>query len=255
MSIILLIIALFLLCFFYIRMIRREVPDPIGRKQAIVPILLGVVSLIVSFVLLLAISLLAGKLGFQINNVQNPVIRALLSAFFAAGLVEELAKLLFILLSIRIFRPKNLYEYILTGYAVGMGFALLEEFLYAGGMVTIVRLFTFALHSVFGIIMAKHLGMARYNRRNGSGSVAGETIKAIVLPMLLHTVYDACTVSNPVLQSLDTLGEQADSAEFIFLLVGIVALIGYAIWQFVVLARVKKNAEKYSSMGMFYMFE
>ena len=58
-----------------------------------------------------------------------------------------------------------------------------------------------------------------------------------------------------MLQSLDTLGEQAESAEFIFLLVGIVAMIGYAIWQFVVLARVKKNAEKYSSMGMFYMFE
>ena len=52
MGIIAMLISLVVLTFLYRRMIARDVPEPIGRKQAIVPVLLGLVSLPLSFIAL-----------------------------------------------------------------------------------------------------------------------------------------------------------------------------------------------------------
>ena len=246
MTIIQLIISLVILGTLYVRMIRREVPKPIGKMQAVVPVLLGVLSILVSFLIMIGIGLLALAVGYSTCNIANPVLKALVGAFLGAGLAEELAKLLMILLSFRLFRPKNLYESILIGAAVGTGFTVHEEVLYAGSLAGIGRMVTVAMHMVYGVIMTYRLGMARYKKLRGESGVNKDRVLALVFPVLLHTVYDACTVFNPAIDAL----EGDDVLQLASIIIGAVALLVGTAWQVLVLVQLKKHAANYSAMAM-----
>ena len=95
---------------------------------------------------------------------------------------------------------------------------------------------------VFDIIMAKHLGLARYNKITGKGPVTSEYIKAIAFPVLIHTALDACSGTNAFLASED------DLMVLIGMVSGIAAIIIMFVVQIVVLKRLKENAGKYSEM-------
>ena len=240
-----LLIALIVLGILYSRMIRRESPDTISKMQAIVPIILGAVSTVLSFLLFLAIGFALDKAGFSTQHLPA-FIRSVVAAFISAGLPEEITKFLMILLTLLVFRNRirNVYEYILIGAAVGFGFTLLEEFLYGSdaGITAIARLITVASHMVFGIIMARHLGTAKYNRIKGSGSAAGEYALALFVPILLHTLYDAGTATNVYLSS------DNEDAELIGIVIGLVVTVVLFTLQIVVLVRLKKNTDKYCQM-------
>ena len=245
MPIIQLVISLIVLGFLYSRMIRRESPEPVSKAQAAVPVVLGAVSTVLSFLLFLGIGYLLDKAG--VVTKQLPAfIRSVVAAFISAGLPEEITKFLMILLTLLIFRGRirNVYEYILIGAGVGFGFTLLEEFLYgsAEGMTAIVRLLTVASHMVFGIIMARHLGTAKYNKIKGSGSVTGEYVLALIVPILLHTLYDAGTATNAYMNS----GKEED--ELIGIVIALVVTVALFIVQIAVPVRLKKNTEKYCGM-------
>ena len=245
MPIIQLVISLIVLGFLYSRMIRRESPEPVSKAQAAVPVFLGAVSTVLSFLLFLGIGYLLDKAG--VVTKQLPAfIRSVVAAFISAGLPEEITKFLMILLTLLIFRGRirNVYEYILIGAGVGFGFTLLEEFLYgsAEGVTAIVRLLTVASHVVFGIIMARHLGTAKYNKIKGSGSVTGEYVLALIVPILLHTLYDAGTATNAYMNS----GNEDD--ELIGIVIALVVTVALFIVQIAVPVRLKKNTEKYCGM-------
>ena len=75
-------------------------------------------------------------LGFSIGD--GPLLLASFnSALFSAALNEELAKLIFTLIVIIIFRKsiRNVYEYILVGGAVGFGFTIVEEYIYSSEII------------------------------------------------------------------------------------------------------------------------
>lgn len=170
-----LIASIIILGLIYRRMLSRN-PEPVERKQAIVPVILGVVSLPLSLIFVLGGSVLLFRIGYKGEGVQ-PILRSLVAAFITAGLPEELAKLLMMLLSFRLFRSriKNVYECILIGAAVGFGFTILEEFAYGStGLAAVLRLLTIAAHMCFGIVMSKHLGTAIYKKRSGDGGAAGD---------------------------------------------------------------------------------
>ncbi len=245
MPIIQLVLSLIILGILYIRMIRRESPDKIAKAQAAVPVILGAASTVLSFLLFLAIGYLLDKAG--VSTKQLPAFfRSVAAAFISAGLPEEITKFLMILLTMLVFRSRirNVYEYILIGAAVGFGFTLLEEVLYGSGseMTAAIRLLTVASHMVFGIIMAKHLGTAKYNKIKGSGSVTGEYVLALIVPILLHTLYDAGTATNAFLNS----GNEDD--EMIGIVIALVVTVVLFILQIVVPVRIKKNAKKYYGM-------
>ena len=245
MPIVQLVVSLIVLGILYSRMIRRESPGIITKAQAAVPVVLGAVSTGLSFLLFLGIGYLLNKAGFSTQHL--PVfIRSVISAFIMAGLPEEITKFLMILLTLLIFRTRvrNVYEYILIGAAVGFGFTLLEEFLYGSDSVVtaVARLITIASHMVFGIIMAKHLGTAKFNRIKGSGSAAGEYALALLIPILLHTLYDAGTATNFYLNSGD------EDAEGIGMLIALVFTVALFVVQIVVLVRTKRDTQKYCGM-------
>ena len=130
----------------------------------------------------------------------------------------------------------------LIGAAVGFGFTLFEEFLYGGGSASMIsRLIVLAAHMVYGIMMAKHLGLAGYYRKNGQGSPVKECIFAILIPVVIHTFYDAGTAQNKLLEGSE--GEQT-----IGLVLAVAAIVIMFAVQIAALVKFKKNTEKYCEM-------
>ena len=244
MAIISTIVSIVVLGIIYKRMIGREVPEPIGRAQAIVPVVLGVAALVISFLITLASATLLLAVGY-VRDEQPMVVQSVMGAFFGAGLSEEVAKGLMILITVAIFRSRirNVYEYVLIGAAVGFGFTIFEEFLYGSGLAVILfRLVLITLHLLFSMIMAYFLGRAKYQKLRGEGSAAGSYVLAFLIPIALHTIYDACTGLNPLLSSDD------DGAVMIGFAIAALGTVVMFVLQIILLIRFKKRAEKLSMM-------
>ena len=143
-------------------MIRREVPEPISKKQAAIPAVLGLLSVFLATMLMIGFGAgIKALFGSVSEAVSSLVLRSLVSSFFLAGFTEEVVKLLMFLVAIKIVKPKNVYEYGLLCAGVGFGFTALEEFIYAGSSLVamVLRIFYFAMHMVFGLLMGLHLGL------------------------------------------------------------------------------------------------
>ena len=219
---------------------------PCIKGQAIVPVVLGAFSLILSFLMFLAIGYSMNAAGLAIKGLPRSV-HSILAAFLMAGLPEEITKLAMMLLTLLLFRSRvrNIYEVILIGAAAGFGFTLFEEFLYGSdsGLLAIMRLFTIASHMIFGIIMAKHLGTAGFIKRTGRGSAGAEVARALIIPTLIHTLFDASTGTNMYLSS------EKDTEVMIALIISLLCTVILFVLQFVVLKDLKRNTEKYCEMA------
>lgn len=247
MEIIQLILAAIILVTIYKRMLKWGSAGDLSKKQKYAPIGLGILSVIISFLFVAGIALFSvNVLGFRLDEIENQSLRAAATAFTMAGLTEEIAKLLMIILSIKLFSPKRIYEYTLIGAAVGIGFTIHEELLYGGSFAGLLRFITVAMHMVLGIIMGTNLGIGKYNIANGL-SYKAAYLKAVLIPIIIHTLFDACTIFNPVANMAEEL-EADDFIALVWLSIGILAIISAAIYQVVVLKKTKKEAEKQSSM-------
>ena len=124
-SIIASLLALVICGLLYLRMIKREVPEPIGKFQAILPIFLGGICVPISGPAGLGLVYAFKSIGVSGEAMAN-LPAAFYTAFFVAGGSEELFKFLAIIITIAILRNKinNVYEYILIGAAVGLGFTV-----------------------------------------------------------------------------------------------------------------------------------
>ena len=247
MPIIQLILSIVILSILYIRMIKREVPS-IKKSQAIVPVIFGIVSLIISVIISLGGGYILTKLGWNRNNIDNLILRSICSAFFFAGFPEEIGKLLFILISISIFKPKNVYEYLLIGFGVGAGFTMFEEFLYESSLLTtILRTLIISFHAILSSIMATYIGKAKYYKVSNieNKNITLQYVKALLIPIIIHTVYDATNVKNAGLEK----GVSENIQEIAVIIALIVMLIAF-VWQIVYLIRVKKDTEALIKMQM-----
>lgn len=204
--------------------------------------LLGILSIWISFAIFLGFGALLLKSGYSAESI--PVLlRSFIGAFIMAGLPEELAKLLMILLTLFLFRSTvtNVHEYIIIGMAVGFGFTLFEEVLYSSSA-SIFRLSGVAIHSSINMIMAKHLALAKYHKQTNEGSVAREYALAIILPVLIHTCYDMCTANNKFLECTEP------NMQLIGLILGILAAVLGIVFEVIVFVKAKKDAPKHCEM-------
>ena len=249
------LIAFILCAFVYVRMIRREVPEQIGKAQAWVPVAAGLIAPIISTVIAVGLGMLTIKLhggeitqsgvnmpAQQAQQETNVVLRSLIKSFRVAGFTEELVKLLLALLMVKIFKPKNVYEYALAFIGVGFGFTALEEVLYGGGgLASLSRLPGFAMHMVFAILMGVNLGLARYAKLHG-GSAGKHIFLGLFLPVLWHTLYDAATTFNAGFDAAD------ENVQGTAVVIALIVTVASTVLQFILLIRFKNNAVKYSEM-------
>ena len=240
------IVVIIVLGFLYKKIIDWEYPLKISRTQAILPIGLGILSLPLSFAIFLIIGYICHNVfGFTIGD--GPLLLAsFISALLAAALNEELAKLILILVVIGIFRKhiKNVYEYILIGGAVGFGFTIVEEYVYGSGISSmIVRVVTVTFHMMLGFAMGRHLGLARYNKVTGKGSVWKEYLLAYFVPMAVHTIYDTLAV-NKLITAEDEL-----TKVFGIIMVVVAIVLAFAL-QVYVFKRLRKNAGTLTALSV-----
>ena len=237
----------------YWRMWRRETPEPMAWWKLVLPMVLGAVatylsSHIVLMMLLKALEALADNP--DVTNVTstaptNPWLRSFVMSLTVAGLPEELIKLAMLIVALKVIKPANVYEYGLVGAGVGIGFTVLEEYLYGSGgelVVFAIRLPGLLLHVAFNLIMGLFFGKARFSREQGRAGSLLYTILGVVLPLLWHTVFDMATANNPAISS--GVESVVDDSIIFAIVVAICSVIGQ-IW---VLVSFKKKASAYSEM-------
>ena len=238
------VLPIIILTIIYVRMTKREVPS-IGKAQSLVPIFFGILSLIFSVALSIGLSILLIKLGYNKNNVDSIALKSIVGSFVAAGLPEEIGKFLFIILSIKIFKPKNVYEYVLIGFGVGMGFTLFEESLNGLSIASILRIFVITFHSVLASIMASYIGKAKYYKTHNveNKNIALEYVKALIIPIIIHTLYDATNVKNAGLEAgVD------ENTQGIAIYIALFTILIAFILQIVILIKIKKDTDKLNDM-------
>ena len=249
MGLLVAIIASVLCAVMYMRMYRREVPEPIGKKKAALPVVLGFIAPIFSTLLVvlfgfIVLRVTGGKSLVEV--ISSPVLSSLVRSFLLAGFTEEFIKFLLFLLTIKIVKPKNVYEYGLLCAGIGFGFTALEDVLYGGGNLTVAlaRLLFFAMHMAFGLIMGTFYGLAKYDRKQGYASTGRHMFLALFLPLLWHTLYDAATATNVGITSDDK------TLQVIGVVFGLIAIVVSIVLQFVALVHFKKKSEEYCGMGL-----
>jgi RsiW-degrading membrane proteinase PrsW (M82 family) len=235
----------FVVCgFIYLRMIKREVPEPIGKLQAILPVVLGCICVPIS-----AGSGIGLLFVLRIIGIEGTTMQALpasfFTAFFMAGGVEELFKFLAIIITLVVLKNKvsNVYEYILLGAAVGFGFTFVEDFTFGDSIIVLLIRTPLAFtHMTLNMIMGEFMGRARYNKLQDEGPTVLYWVLALIIPMALHTLYDAGTIFNfSVLKNGDFVTGG---------ILGGVAILTNIVLLIYVLVRAKKNAEKFSALSV-----
>ena len=233
----------------YMRMIKREKSGQIGIPQALFPIILGIVSEIVSSRLVIFVMISLGQEGSAKYNELPIVARQFLSPFLFAAFPEEFFKLIMVIITLCVFRKKvkNVYEYILIGAAVGIGFSIAEDYSYASELASVfIRLPMLPGHMAMDMLMGEFLGIAMYNKKNNAGPVAIFNIFALVVPVIIHTLYDAGSTGNFM------VFEGAANGNNVMVTIGsvyaLVVIVGFIVFSFRMIIRFKKNGDKFDNM-------
>lgn len=239
------LIAVILCIIFYIRIYKRDLPTPLEKWKVAFPVILGIFSPFLSTIVVLGIGLLLNSLGTSIDKlIPNIVLGSLASSFLKAGCTEEIVKFLIFFITLKVTKPKNVYEYGMLCAGVGVGFTGLEEVLYGGSNVSIalMRLPAFGMHVIMGIIMGVCYGIAQYKKLNNQEGVGKYKALAFIIPITIHTLFDAVTTSNKALTSTN------DTVVMTGVIVAIVIIVLTVIFQFYVFSWFKKNSTKYCEM-------
>ena len=245
MTIISVIMTIIILGILYWRMVKREIPEPVGWQQALIPIAIGMVSfpITIPFSMGHMKSLANDPNALKLSELN--FFKALWRDLILAGGLEEIAKLLMILVVLFIFRNKvkNVYEFILIGACVGIGFAIAEEYFYGSGeeatiLTIVLRTISVAAHMTFNMVMAEFLGRARISKLSGKGSPVIYYLLAILVPITVHTLYDVTTAFNSSLMRGEIKG----------FIVAAIGYVGLLVYELVVLIRCKKKTAEFCSM-------
>ena len=245
MGIILGLVAFALCAFVYVRMVRREIPEPLGKKQAVIPVVIGLAAPILGTALIIFFGLIMKWTnGMPLAGLSDSLIyKALVTSFIGAGFTEEFVKCLLFLLVVRILKPKNVYEVALFCVGIGVGFTLMEEVLYGAGsiMTALFRIPCFGLHAAHRQLagVVERFGKLRYLH-----VLPDHILLGLFLPMLWHTLYDAATAFNTGLMVEDGAANTAG------MIIALAAVVISVVLQFVVFIRFKKKSGEYCGMSL-----
>ena len=246
-SIISFVLCLIIVWILYKNMIAWEGDYRISRGQALLPVLLGLLSVPLSFVFFLIIGLVFKAVTGFVPTDGPALLASFNHALFSAALNEELAKLIITLIVLGIYRKKwrNVYEYMLIAGAVGFGFTLIEDFVYSSGLAGLfMRLPNITVHMMLGLAMGRHLGLARYNKVTGKGSVVKEYLLAYFVPVFCHTVFDffAANMLIHAGDNVETMTEEIQRTVYIGAGMVVIIVVPIFFFQFYIFRRLKKNA-------------
>ena len=158
-----------------------------------------------AFVLGVLIAFPAGYLNtfvIAIFSNNNPINNALLTGFFAGGLVEELLKFSALLFYLPTQKKLKKFDILIFALFISLGFAVYENFGYVLGYgysyeVAFIRAFTACpMHIFNGIIMGYFF---EFYSLTGDRKFLGYTI---LLPILLHGSYNFFVSGNMLIAKI-----------------------------------------------------
>ncbi|EGB15202.1 hypothetical protein DND132_1996 [Pseudodesulfovibrio mercurii] len=201
-------------------------PEPAGALVS--SFLLGVLIVLGIYLLFPFLSLVASGLP-----ADNPYIVGASHAFLMAALPEEALKFI-VLRRYCVNHPAfdEPMDGIVYGVTVSLGFATAENLLYVldGGLhVAVGRAFlAVPCHALVGAVMGYHVGQAAFSR----GERSGLYVKALLLSILFHGLYDFAPLTFRAAASMDyaipepvSLGLDAFFVVVLFVLVQYVAVL------------------------------
>lgn len=153
-------------------------------------------------VIILPVVIIENLLGFFFDEIfiEGSVAYAIVDGFIVAALTEELFK--YVALKHKTWKSKEFnctFDGIVYSVFVSLGFATFENVVYVfdGGISTaITRMFTAVPgHAYDAVIMGYFYSKAKMADAEGNKKqVAANKRKAVIIPMLLHGIYD-CLIS------------------------------------------------------------
>lgn len=144
------------------------------------------------------------ELFFPSDENMN-IITLFLYVLIRIAFVEEICKFFMVYVgSFNHHEFDNLYDMIIYATFVSLGFALVENILYVlvnGYAVGILRaLSAVPGHAGYGIMMGYYLGLAKISLFNNNSVLYKKNlIYSIIIPVIMHTIYDFCLFSNSLL--------------------------------------------------------
>jgi len=162
-------------------------------------------------------------------GIREPLAAGFVSAFFGAGVPEELFKLL-VLVWYAMRRPAfdEAMDGIVYGVTVSLGFATFENIMYVlqhGFEVALLRAFTaIPMHGFAGCIMGFYVAMAWLMPQKRGKFL----FLAFLVPMLLHGAYDWPILYTELAQS--QAGRDAGDGALIALVVALAILAIEIVW-------------------------
>ena len=197
--------------------------------------------------LLIGISLPLQKDMFY--GLKNPLLIGFVTAFLMAGLLEEVLK--YLMFRLAIFKNKEVVTWmdaIIAAVFVGAGFGMTEALNNVlGGAVNILRAFV-PMHLFFQFVMGYFYGKARVTKQKKYD------VYALVVPILLHTVFDMFILGILSVVSPEDLGgktvEQLQNMPYgNYILVMGVALVVIVAVSFVALIVTAVKISKWKKRG------
>ena len=160
---------------------------------------------------------LVGSLALELVFPYESILKAIILACVIVAPAEELGK--FLIMRLMTWKSKHFdhsYDAIVYAVFVSLGFAALENIKYVferGIGTAIIRMFSAVPgHACFAVFMGFFYGKAKNAKENGKSHI-GFTFLALIVPILIHGVYDAILMSGqaayddaPVLTGLSVLG-------------------------------------------------
>ena len=156
----------------------------------------------VAVALTISISRLAKGHFAILTNEATDIKSLIIYNFLGVALIEEACK--WIMLFIFTWRNKNfnfLFDGIVYGVFVAIGFATVENFLYVfsndGGFVTALlrAVLSVPAHAFFGVFMGYYYGLSKMDHNRKRGFLLF-LILSLLIPILLHGTFDFCLSIN-----------------------------------------------------------
>lgn len=156
----------------------------------------GILSVILVTVITLVLHMIIPI--FLVDEANQNLIELIFQAFIAVALIEEWSKWIVLYkMSFNNYEYDETYDMIVYAVFVSLGFAFLENLLYvySSGVATgfLRGILSIPGHAFFGVFMGYYLNLAKMSSiKQDEESKNKYLLYSIVIPVLLHGVYDYC---------------------------------------------------------------
>ncbi len=194
----LIILPVFLICYFLYKMDRNKEPKKLLIKLFFCGLLSCIITVVINILTMIFIPFFA-KETTELN-----LISLIPYVFLGIALVEEFSK--WIIIYLFSFNDKEFdetYDMVIYSVYVSLGFATLENVLYIMQSNILVALFRAVTavpgHAFNAVFIGYYLALAKKSKINNDGNYLKYMLLSIIVPTIMHGIYDYLAIAGKTL--------------------------------------------------------